>query len=301
MQPKDLRDLFFLAFIWGFSFPLIRLSAPEFGPFALVEVRVAISAVFLLTILIVTGRLHALRASWKPIFLCGLVSIAAPFLLFAYASLSLSAGILSVINALTPLFGALIARLWLKEHLTRMRMAGLLIGVMGIAVLVSDRISGSDGVGLLPIFAAIGGPLCYGLAACCMTRWLHNVDPLANASGGLLSSAIVLLPLSIFYWPEQNVSGTGWISVIMLALLCTGVAYILFYHLITRIGSIRTITVTFLTPPFGIALGILLLDETLGWHMAIGTLVVLLGTLLATGVIAAKPSRNTASAKKKNI
>lgn len=290
MQAKDYRDLFILAAIWGSSFLFMHLSVGEFGPFALVEVRVGMSALFLLAVAGLRGRLGALWRNIRHISIVGIFAAGLPFLCFNIAAQTVPAGFMAVINAMTPLFGALIARLWLKEKLTRTRICGLIIGFAGIVVLVWTDLSFSAG-GMGPgVLTCLTASLSYGYAASYTTRYLKGVDPLAMAAGSVTAAAIVLLPLAIYAWPATPISVSAWAAALALALLCTGLAYIIFYGLIDRVGATRSITVTFLVPLFGIFWGALILHEPLGARMLAGTGIVLLGTLLATGFIGGRAS-----------
>lgn len=288
MQPRDLRNLFLLAAIWGGSFLFMRLAVNDFGPMAFVEMRIGISAIFLLAVSALMGKLAILKTHWKPIAVCGIVNAAIPFYCFAYAAQSLPAGTLAVINAMTPMFGALIARAWLQEHLTWASLAGLFIGFAGIIVLVYEDLSfGAQGEGWM-VLIAMTGPFSYAVAACYTTKYLKGIDPIAIATGSVATSAILLAPLAIWAWPSTPISNVAWASAAAIAILCTGIAYIIFFHLIAKVGSTKTITVTFLVPMFGIFWGVVILGEALTLHLLLGTSIVLLGTLLATGIIGRK-------------
>lgn len=293
MQAKDYRDLFILAAIWGSSFLFMHLSVGEFGPFALVEVRLGLSALFLLIVAGLRGRLAPLWRHARHIGVAGLFAAGVPFLLFNFAAQSVPAGVMAVINAMTPLFGALIARLWLKEHLSPSRIAGLLIGFAGIVLLVgADLRFDAGGMGL-GILACVTAALCYGYAAAYTTRFLKGVDPLAIAAGSISAAALAMLPTAIVAWPDTPISAGSWAAAAALALLCTGLAYIIFYGLIDRVGASRTITVTFLVPVFGIFWGAVILSEPLSLRMLGSAAIVLLGTLLATGFIGASKRGTT--------
>lgn len=285
MPAKDYRDLFFLAAIWGSSFLFMHLSVYEFGPFALAGVRVGLSALFLLTVAALGKRLGALRQHGRHIAVSGLLAAGLPFVCFNIAAQTVPASFMAAINAVTPLFGALIARVWLKEQLSRSRVLGLFIGFIGIMVLLGDKLSfgaGGMGTGLL---ACLTASFSYGCAASYTSRYLQGVDPIAVAAGSVSAGAIILLPPAIILWPSTPIPASSWAAASALALLCTGLAYIIFYRLIERVGASRSITVTFLVPLFGILWGVLFLDESLTPRMMVGTAVVLLGTLLATGFI----------------
>ena len=291
MQAKDYRDLFLLAAIWGSSFLFMHLSVADFGPFALVEVRVGFAAIFLLIVAGVRGQLGSLWRNLRHIAPVGVFAAAIPFLLFNYAAQSVPSGMMAVINAMTPLFGALLARIWLGERLTTGRVLGLFLGFTGILILVWGDISFERGGMGWGVAACLGAALCYGFSACYTTRYLKGVEPLAMAAGSIATSALVLLPTAIIAWPTIAIPASAWAAALALSLLCTGLAYIIFYRLIDSVGASRTITVTFLVPIFGILWGIVFLNEPMSVRLAVSTLVVLLGTLLATGFIGAGSRR----------
>lgn len=285
MSPKDLRDLFLLAAIWGGSFLFTLQAVPDFGPFPLTAVRVGFSALALMSYITVTGRLPSFLANWKPIFALGILNAAVPFSLYAFAALRLESGLLAVLNAMAPLFGALVARVWLKEHLTPSRILGLCLGFLGILILVYDKLSFNKGAEGWAVLASLLATVFYGIAANFTARYLRGVPPQAVAAGSMVSATLVLLPAAIYWWPTQFPGLHAWGAALSLSLLCTAVAYLIFYRLLSNVGPSKTITVTFLVPPFGVLWGALLLDEALTAQMLIGMSTVLFGTVLATGLI----------------
>lgn len=285
MSPKDLRDLFLLAAIWGGSFLFTLKAVPAFGPFPLTAVRVGASAIALMSYLSLTGRLSVFLKHWKPIFGLGLLNAAIPFALYAYAALRLESGLLAVLNAMAPLFGALVARIWLQERLSRSRILGLFVGFLGILILVYDKLSFSQGAQGWAVLASLMATVFYGIAANYTARYLRGVEPRAVAAGSMVSATLALLPFALIWWPEQTLPLSSWAAALSLSLLCTAVAYLIFYRLLANVGPSKTITVTFLVPPFGVFWGTLLLGEVLTLQMLAGMATVLLGTLLATGVI----------------
>lgn len=284
MSPKDLRDLFTLAAIWGSSFLFMLKAAPEFGAFPMTLVRVGVSGLVLIAYVALTGRLKAVFLHWRPILVVGVLNGAVPFSLYAYAALKLESGLLAVLNAMAPMFAALIARLWLQEQLTKARIAGLFIGFLGILLLVYDKLSFDQGAPGWAVLASLGATVCYGFAASFSARYLKAVEPQAVAAGSMLCAGLVLLIPAALTWPEQTISASAWAYALALSLLCTAVAYLIFYRLMANVGPSKTITVTFLVPPFGVFWGALLLGEALTLQVLLGTCIVLFGTLLATGV-----------------
>ena len=289
MKGHDLGELVTLAAVWGASFLFMRLGAADFGPVALAGLRVLGATLVLMPLLLWRKDLGALRAHWKPIFIVGLTNSGLPFLCFGYAALALNAGLSSIFNAATPLFGALIAWLWLKDKLGTSRVLGLLIGFGGVLWLAWDKASfkpGADGTSTgWAIVACLTATLLYGWSASFTKRRLTGVAPLAVATGSQLSSSLLLTLPMLWFWPTRAPSGTSWLAVVLLAVVCTGVAYVLFFRLISRIGPANTITVTFLIPAFAMAWGALFLHERLTASMMLGCAVILLGTALATGLL----------------
>lgn len=288
MRPRDALELLALAAIWGASFLFMRVAAPEFGAVPMAMLRVAGAGVVLLPLLLARGELPALRQHWKSIALLGLTNSAMPFVFYGVAALSITAGLASIFNAATPLFTALIAWAWLREDLNRWRVAGLLIGLGGVLGLAWDKAgvrSGVEGQAVaLAVLACLAATLLYGFSACFSRRVLKGVPPMALAAGSQLSAALLLLLPALQQWPAQTPSGRGWAMVAALAVLCSGLAYVLYFRLLAHVGATNASAVTFLIPVFAMAWGGLLLDEMVTPSMLAGGAVILVGTALAMGM-----------------
>ena len=295
MKPRDFLDLIVLAALWGGSFLFMRRAAPEFGPLALIELRVGIAAVFLLAVLAAQRRLGLLRVHVLPMTVVGLINSALPFCLLAYATLSVTAGFASILNATTPLWGAVVAWVWLRERLAPWRVVGLAVGFIGVLLLAWDGAAFRPGASGLAIVAGLVATLSYGIAASYTKRRLAGVDPLVVATGSQVGAAIVLAPLALPAWPAQPVSFTGWASVVAMGVACTGIAYILYFRLIANVGPARAMTVTYLIPAFAILWGAAFLGESITTQTAVAGLVVLAGTALSTGLV--KPSRRMGTSR----
>jgi drug/metabolite transporter (DMT)-like permease len=286
LKRADAIELTGLAAIWGASFLFMRMGAAEFGPVALAAVRVWGATLFLLPLLALRGQAGALRAHWRPIFVVGITNSALPFLCFSYAALSITAGLSSIFNAATPLFGALIAWAWLRDKLTPARMAGLAIGFLGVLWLAWDKASFKPGASSgWAVLACLAATLLYGFSGSFTKRFLTGVPPLAVATGSQLSSALLLAVPALVWWPAAMPSLTAWSAAALLAVGCTGIAYILFFRLIAHIGPANALSVTFLIPVFAVLWGWLFLHEGLTPQMLLGCAVILLGTSLTTGVL----------------
>ena len=285
MRSRDLIDLFALGFLWGASFLFMRIAGPEFGAFALVEVRVGIAALVLLPTLLASGQGGELTGNWIPLGILGIHNTALPFFLFTWATLFLSAGISGILNATAPIFTAIIAWAWLGEKLTISRSAGLLVGTVGVWLLVHDKVGASMGDTTLAVIAALAGSFLYGVAGNFTRRYAGHIKPLAVATGSQVGAALVLLPVAVLTWPETSVSLTAWAAAITMGLFSTALAYILYFRLIANTGPTNAITVTYLIPIFAMLLGAVVIDEPITTSMVLGCAVILLGTALATGLL----------------
>lgn len=287
MRAAHLAELLGLAAIWGSSFLFLRIGAAEFGPVALAFVRMAGAALMLLPLVAARGEWPALRRHWRPVALVSLTNSALPFVCFGIAALAISGGLSSIFNATTPLWGALIAWCWLGDRPGRWRLAGLAIGFAGVAWLAGSKASlrpGEHGISpALAIAACLVATLLYGWSASFTRKHLAGVPPMVLAGGSQAFGALALTLPALATWPVQPPAGPAWAAAIGLALLCSGIAYVMFFRLIARIGAANTISVTFLIPAFAVAWGALFLGEALTWTMAGGCAVIVAGTALATG------------------
>ena len=286
MKTNDLAELVALAAIWGASFLFMRLGAHEFGPVALGAVRVAGAALVLMPLLHWRGQMGELRRHWRAIVVVGATNSALPFLFFSYAALAISAGLSSIFNASAPLWGALVAWCWLRDRPTLPRTLGLAIGFAGVVGLAWEKASFKPGGSGWAIVACLAAALCYGFSANFTRKRLQGVAPMAVAAGSQFAAALLLALPALWWWPATAPSARAWLMVALLAVLCTGLAYLLYFRLIAHVGADNAIAVTFLIPAFAVLWGWLFLAEALTPAMAIGCAVILLGTALATGVLA---------------
>ncbi len=283
-------ELTLLGAIWGGSFLLMRVAAPEFGPLALVEVRLVFGALVLLPF--VYGARKALSGRWPALFAIGMVNSALPFLLFAWATAVAPAAISAIANSMTALFAALFAGWMFGDRLGTRRAVGLAAGMAGVIVMAGIPMAGVP-VGWAALAATMAA-LCYGLAGNLVRRHLAGLPPIALGGATLSCSAVMLLPLAIWHWPDHPVSVTAWSSAITLGVLCTGIAYAFLFRLLDRIGAARTATVTYLVPLFGVAWAWMILGEPLTpATMAAGALIL--------GGVALSQSRDPAPTVKDDI
>lgn len=282
MSAASLVRLCVLSAIWGGSFLFMRIGAPVLGPAALMEARVLLAALFLAAVALALHRPLDWRRHWRHYLILGLFNSALPFLLFGYAALTLSAALLSILNATSPLWGALIAAVRQRTPLAGRTLAGLALGVTGVGLLVGfDRIALQPGAGSA-IAASLGAAVCYALASN-YAKTAAAVEPLANAHGSMWAASLLMAPTLLFFPPAAVPSPGVAATVLALGVLCSGVAYLLYFRLIGDIGAAPALTVTFLIPLFGVLWGWLFLDEAVGWHTLAGSAIVIAGTALVTG------------------
>ena len=289
MNLRDSGELLLLAAIWGASFLFMRIGGVEFGAVAVAALRVAGAALLLVPLLALRGQMATLRKHWRPIFVVGIVNSALPFLGFAYALLSITAGLSAIFNATAPIFGALIGWLWLGERLTRLRVVGLALGFAGVVYLASNSVNGPPGFkpggAGVAIVACLAAAALYGFAANYTRERLTGVAPLAVAAGSQLAATLFLALPAAIWWPAAAPSARAWTAMALLAFICTGFAYLLFFRLIAHAGAANAIAVTYLVPLFAVLWGGWILAEQVTSPMIVGGAVILLGTSLATGVV----------------
>jgi drug/metabolite transporter (DMT)-like permease len=289
MPIAVLIDFILLSAIWGASFLFMRFAVVEFGALPAAAVRVAIASAFLLPLLALRGQLPQLRQHWKSVFAIGLLNSGIPFALFAFALLSITTGLSAILNATVPLFGALVAWLWLKDRPTGTRMLGLAIGFAGVAMLAWDKATfRPDASGIAPgwaVLACLLATVCYAFAASATKRHLSGLPPLVLATGSQVGATLGLVLPAIWLWPAQAPGLQAWLGVAIAGVLCTGLAYILYFRLIEQAGPARALAVTFLVPPFAVLYGALFLGEAVTpWMLLCGAIVVF-GTALSTGLL----------------
>ena len=284
-----LPDFVALGALWGASFLFMRWSAPEFGALPMAAVRVTIAALFLLPLMAWQGHAALLRQHWKPILLVGVFNSGLPFALYAFAVMHISTGLAAILNATVPMFGALVAWAWLGERPTAWRSLGLVLGVVGIVWLTLER-SGigqgtADPLAFWAIAACLAATTCYALAASFTKKHVPVVPPLVTAAGSQVGAALALAVPAFWARPSAWPSASAWAAVLAVGVLCTGLAYVLYFRLITRAGPTRTLTVTFLIPVFAVAYGMVLLGEQVSLTMLFCAALVLLGTALSSGLL----------------
>ena len=291
MKKSVYVEFILLAAIWGSSFLFTRIAAVEFGVMPTAFLRVLLAALFLMPFLLWSGHWPAFKKRAGPIMFVGMLNSGIPFALYAYAVMSITTGLSAILNATVPLFGAIVAWLWLKDKPTNSRIMGLVIGFIGVALLAGDQASFKPGGSGWAILACLVATTCYAISASYTRKYLMGVPPMATSTGSMIGAALGLSVPALLSWPANTPSLQAWGSVLFVAILCTGVAYVLYFRLIEAAGPSKTLTVTFMIPVFAIVYGVLFLGEELTLWMMLCACVIICGTALATGLVKIKALR----------
>lgn len=287
MKKTDLATLLLLGALWGASFLFMRVGANQFGGMALAGMRAIGAAACSIPWLASRVLLAELRAHWRSVLVVGIANSALPFVLLSYAAQSLPSGLSAIFDAIAPLLVAASGWLWLGEKLDVPRACGLAIGLVGVVWLVGGTMGFGHGGAAegWAMAACVGANACYTFGAHYSHRRLQVVSPLAIAIGSQIAAAVLLLPFTLWLWPARAPTAQAWVAMFGLAAACTSLAYVLFYRLMARIGSTRSMAVLYLIPVFGVLWGALFLGETVTAAMAGGCAVILLGVALTTGML----------------
>ena len=287
MTNRDLIIFITLSFMWSLSFIFYRIGVPEFGSLAFASLRVVLAGLTMLVfVLIKKKNRQGIVENWKMLTLVGLFSAAIPFILFSFSARSVNAGVLAVLNASVPMMSGFIASTFFKDRLSKKQILGLVIGVIGIIILMSENLFGeqaaTSGSGLLPMGYALLACVGYAVGANITRSYLDNVSPVAITAGSLIIASVIMLPVALYAFPYgKSISLTAWVSVICIGVLSTAVALIFMNQLIKSIGPMRATSITLVIPIFAIILGYLLLGEALDTPAIIGSVVILFGTYLS--------------------
>ena len=271
-------ELTLLGAIWGASFMFMRVAAADFGPFPLVAMRLAFGAL-VLTPFLWRARAQFTGVLWLRIAGIAMMNATVPLTLFAWAAERAPAGIGAISNGMTVMFTALVAFGLFGERVGARRLTGLIIGFVGVIILATGR---TAGVSVAPAaLAGTAASLCYGIGINLVRRYLTPYPPAAIAAAALTTGAVLLAPLAVWNWPHHPLPSASWVSALLLGVVCTGFAFVLYYRLVARIGAPRTSTVTYLIPLFGVIWAWLLLGEPLTVTMALAGALILAGVGLS--------------------
>ena len=292
MDATDVAYLLLASSIWGASFMFQRIAVPHFGPLPLAFVRVAIAAVLLVALPEV--QRSSIVASWRELLLLGVVNTAIPFALFAYGTLSVSAGLAAVLNGTAPLFTAVIALAIFGERMAARQIVGLLGGFAGVVVLVWRDIGAPQHA--WGVIACLAAAACYGVGTHMIRRRFAAVSSSTVAAGSQVFAALTLAAPAALTWPTAIPPRSAWASAITVGAVCTALAYFAFFRLVRSVGATKAIVVAYLIPMFGIIWGALFLDETVTGSMITGCVMIVAGVAIASQARTEGPATAAAEA-----
>ncbi len=285
-----------LSLIWGASFMFIRVADRQFDPAALVWLRVLLACAVLVPVALVTaGRagVAEARAAWRSLLLLGAINTAGPFLLISWAETRIDSGLAAILQAAAPIFTAVIASRLGHEHISALRFVGILLGLSGVALLLGSP----GGGGLLAALAVVLAAFGYACGATFTARRFRGTNAVVVAAGSTVVATVLTAPLGLARLPSAVPGWKECASVVVLGLAGTGLAYLILFALLRRVGASRTILITYLIPGVALIYGSLLLGEPVR-AVAIGGLVLILaGVALAgrrsqpTQAVTASPAR----------
>lgn len=270
--------LLFLGALWSTAFLFLRLGSPEFGPAALVGVRITVASVIVVGYVWGTGQTLPDRRDWRKWLLVGVVNTALPFFLFSFSELRITSSLASVMNSTTPFFGAILSATWLRQTMSWQKIGGLVAGFGGVLLVVGWDQELHDVADYVSALAALGGGASYAVGTLLVRRLFPTASSVTLAAGQQVGASVVMAPIGLLLWPSVNPGWVAWTSVLILAVFLTAFAYLIFFWLVARAGALAAMTVTFLLPVFGVVWGSIFLSEPLG-PVQVAGLVVILGSL----------------------
>ena len=280
MRSSDIFRLIILAAIWGGSFIFMRVLAPVLGPVITADLRVLIAGLALILYFKVIGFDLEWKINWKHYLIIGVINSGVPFLLYAFAALHIPASYSVILNSTSPMFGVIFSAIWLSEKLTLKKVFGIMLGVIGVSFVTKVGAVAADVFFFLSVAACLTSAICYALAGVYIKRFVKTAKPMGIAGASQLLAGFVLLPF-IFFSPLRGEITTPVIfNILGLALVCSAIAYLIYYKLIADVGPTKALTVTFLMPVFGMFWGYLFLSESITLSMVIGCILIIAGTIL---------------------
>jgi len=278
MELKNWILLILLGAVWGSAFMFIKISADDFGPILLVNLRLLLAGALFLPFLLQKKYLAYFKSHFSGILILGIFSNAFPFTMFSYASLGATSNMLGILNGTTAFMTMVVAYFWLKESITPKQIFGIILGFLGILVLVNPA-NGSATIGASGF--ALVGALSYSFSGVYIQKYQLNANKFVLIGWAMLFGGLFLIPLSFFNLPEQMPDNNAIAALLWLGIVSTGIAYLGYIRLIEQIGAVRTSTVTYLLPVFSIIWGSIFLQEKITWIIFGGFIFVMIGMYFA--------------------
>ena len=278
MELKNWILLILLGSVWGSAFMFIKISADDFGPILLVNLRLLLAGALFLPFLLQKKYLAYFKSHFRGIFILAIFSNAFPFTMFSYASLGATSNMLGILNGTTAFMTMVVAYFWLKESITPKQIFGIILGFLGILVLVNPA-NGSATLGASGF--ALVGALSYSFSGVYIQKYQLNANKFVLIGWAMLFGGLFLTPLSFFNLPDQMPDNNAIAALLWLGIVSTGIAYLGYIRLIEQIGAVRTSTVTYLLPVFSIIWGSIFLQEKITWIIFGGFIFVMIGMYFA--------------------
>ena len=278
MELKNWILLILLGAVWGSAFMFIKISADDFGPILLVNLRLLLAGALFLPFLLQKKYLAYFKSHFSGILILGIFSNAFPFTMFSYASLGATSNMLGILNGTTAFMTMVVAYFWLKESITPKQIFGIILGFLGILVLVNPA-NGSATIGASGF--ALVGALSYSFSGVYIQKYQLNANKFVLIGWAMLFGGLFLIPLSFFNLPDQMPDNNAIAALLWLGIVSTGIAYLGYIRLIEQIGAVRTSTVTYLLPVFSIIWGSIFLQEKITWIIFGGFIFVMIGMYFA--------------------
>jgi drug/metabolite transporter (DMT)-like permease len=277
--------------IWGIPYLMIRVAVRELTPATLVFWRTALAALLLMPLAILRGHIRPLLAHWRAFIAYTVIEVAIPWFFLARAEIRISSSLAGLLLAAVPLVGATVVTVS-GDHEWRggRRLAGLGVGMVGVAAIVGVDVHST---GAVPILEMAVVAVCYAAGPLILSRWLTDAPALGVVAASLALTALIYVPLAIVQWPSSTPSAHAIESVLGLALICTALAFLIFFALIAEVGPVRAMVITYVNPAVAAVVGVAVLGEHLTVGMIVGFLLVLIGAFLATGGRTPQPRLNT--------
>lgn len=275
---KNYLLLILLSAIWGSSFIFMRVLAPVFGAASTASFRLLIGSLTLLFYFKKTNYKIKWQQHGFMLLIIGLLNSALPFFLYAFAALYIPASLSVMINGMTPMFGTIFAFLLLSESISLKKIMGLSLGTLGVVIMSYSKALPHNTLAYLSILACLGAASCYGLSAAIIKKYAHDIPAKSLAGGSQLIAGLALLPFVFNTKSFANVQVHHIFLLLIFGALCSGLAYLIYYHIIKTLGPSKALTVTFLMPVFGVFWGRLILFEKIYFQSLIGGSIILIGT-----------------------
>ena len=274
MENKYWILITILGAVWGSAFMFIKIATPELGPIALVNIRLAVAGLIFIPFLLQQKYLKHFRSNLKSILVLSVINTALPFSLFAYASLESSSNMLSILNGTTAIMAVVISTIWLKIRLNLFQIMGVFIGLFGIVVLANpDNVY----ISMKATIFCLSAAFCYALSANYIQKFAYKTNTIVLIGWSLVIASVLLLPVTFFNLPSQFPSNNVIFSILWLGVISTGVAFLGYVRLIEKVGAVKTATVAYFIPVFGVIWGYIFLGEPITLQILIGMILILIG------------------------